>query len=157
MITSRFTIGSADYDYRADQVEVRFVEDRDDFRRVDGVVVTDVRRKLPVIRWRSVMVAANANAGGLSAAELFEEIEQEVAAGTTVEFVPDPTASAPNSTTPSVEIVTRSRRPPASYRLEESTERLTRAFEVQGARWLDPSDAADKDIIDDLNSLTPTL
>jgi hypothetical protein len=156
-VTSRFTIAGTDYDYEADQVEVRFVEDRDTYRRLDNVVETDVRRKLPVIRWRSVMVAANANAGGLSGAGLYEKIEREIAAGNSATFVPDISASAPNSATPSVGIVTRAGSHPNSYQIEQSAERLTRLFQVQGDRWLDPSVAADQDLIDDLHSLSDAI
>jgi len=156
-VTSRFTIAGTDYDYAADQITIRWSEDRDTYRRVDGVVETDIRQKLPIIEWESVMVAENTNASGLSGAELFEKIQREVSAGNDVSFVPDISASAPNSTTPSLGVVTRGDSHPASYELEQSTERLTRSFSVQGDRWLDPSVTADANLIDDLNSLSSAI
>jgi len=156
-VTSRFTIAGTDYDFQADQITMQWSEDRDTYRRLDDVVETDVRRKLPIIQWQSVLVAENANAQGLSGADLYEKIEREIAAGNSATFVPDISASAPNSATPSVGIVTRGGSHPNSYQLEQSTERLTRSFEVQGDRWFDPSVTADADLIDDLNSLSDAL
>lgn len=156
-VTSRFTIAGTDYDYQADEIAIRWEEDRDNFRRVDLVVESDIRSKLPVISFRSVLVAENANAEGVSAAELYDLIEQEVAAGNTATFVPDVSLSAPNSATPSIEVVTRGGGHPASYRVEQGADRLRRALKLQGARWLDPNVTADKDLIDDLTSLQDPL
>lgn len=156
-ITSRFTINGTDYDYRADQLTVRWREDRTDYQRVDYQIDTDIRAKLPLIQWEAVLVAQNANATGVSAADLYAKIEREVAAGNSASFVPDISASAPNSATPSLGIVTRSGGHPPAYETEQSEILLTRTFTVQGARWLQPSVTADKDLIDDLNSLSDPL
>jgi len=154
---SRFTIAGTDYDYQADEIALRWEEDRDNFRRVDLKVETDIRSKLPVISFTAVLVAENANAEGVSAAELYELIEQEVAAGNTATFVPDTSLSAPNSATPSLDVVTRGGGHPPSYRIEQGTDRLQRSLKLQGARWLDPSVTADKNLIDDLTSLQDPL
>jgi len=156
-VTSRFTIAGTNYDYAADQITISWSEDRDTYRRVDGVVETDIRRKLPVIQWQSVLEAENANASGLSGAGLYEKIERAVSAGNSAIFVPDISASAPSSATPSLGIVTREDSHPSSYRIEQSSERLTRSFQVQGDQWLDPSVTADQDLIDDLNSLSSAI
>jgi len=159
-VTSRFTIAGSDYDYEADTISVSWQEDRANYRLLDETVDVDVRNKLPIIEWEAVMVAANNNASGLSGAGLYELIEREVEAGNTVTFVPDISASAPNSGTPSVNVVTQGGGHPKSYQIETSAERLRRTFSVQGARWLDPSDTTtggDKDTIDDLHALSDSL
>jgi len=156
-VTSRFIVSGTDYDFQADQITIQWAEDRDTYRRLDNAVETDVRRKLPIVQWQSVLAPENANASGLSGADLYERIERAVAAGNPATFVPDITASAPNSTTPTVDIVTRGGSHPNSYQIEQSTERLTRLFQVQSDRWLDPSVAADQDLIDDLHSLSNSI
>jgi hypothetical protein len=159
-VISRFTIAGTDYDYEADQITVSWQEDRDDYRRLDDQIDVDVRRKLPVIQWQAVMVAANSNADSLSAAGLYSKIEREVEAGNTASFVPDINASAPNSATPSLDIVTRPDGHPKSYAIEQGQDRLTRSFSVQSAKWLDPSDTTaggDRELIDDLHSLSDPL
>jgi len=155
-VTSRFTIAGTDYDYEADRVVVEWEEDADRYRRLDNVVEKDVRALLPVISFEAVLVARNANASGVSAADLYELIRTENTAGNTCTFTPDTSASAPNSATPSVDILTRSP-PPTPYRLDQKAERLRRSLTLQGARWLDPSVTADKELIDDLNSLSEPI
>lgn len=158
-VTSRFTINATDYDYQADIVRVRWEEDSDSYSRLDNVVERDVRSYLPTIEFQTVLVAQNSNANGTSAAELYDLIRKENAAGNTVTFVPNTSKSAPNSATPSVDVVTRGG-PPEAYETEKGSERLRRSLVLQGANWLDPSDTSvggDKETIDDLNSLSSPL
>jgi len=154
-VTSRFTINGTDYDYEADVVSVEWNEDSTSYRRLDGVIERDVRRYQATISFETVLVAANGNASGTPAAELYDLIRNANENNNTVTFVPDTSANAPNSATPSVDVVTR---PPApqAYQLEQGADRLRRSLTLQ-SNWLDPTVTADKDIIDDLNSLDTTL
>lgn len=154
-VTSRFTINGTDYDYQADVVQVQWQEDSSSYRRLDGVMERDVRRIQATINFESVLVAQNGNATGVSAAELYDLIRDANANNNTVTLLPDTSASAPNSATPSVDVVTRPP-PPDAYELEKGADRLRRSLTVQ-SDWLDPKLTADKEIIDDLNSLDTTL
>lgn len=159
MPTSRFTIAGTDYDYQTDVVRVDWEEDSDTFARVDLKIERDVRAYKAVITFETVLVAENSNATGTGAADLYDLIRENNAAGNTVSFVPDISASAPNSATPSVPIVTRGG-PPQAYQTEKGADRLRRSLTIQSARWLDPSDTTtggDKETIDDLNALDTVL
>lgn len=159
-VTSRFTINGTDYDYTADVIVVEWTYDADRFKRVDGVIESDVRRQVPRIQFESVLVAQNANATGTSAAELYDLIRKENAAGNTCAFIPDIAATGGTGPGPvQVDIVTRGS-PPVAYQTEQGAERLRRSLTIQGNKWLDPSDTSpggDKEVIDDLNSLSDPL
>ena len=149
--------GASSYVYQTDVIRVQWQEDRSDYRILDNSVSTDVRAKLPIISIETVLVSENTNADGISATDLYELIQAEVRAGNSVDFIPDPTASAPNSSTPSVGVVTAPDGQPEAYRVERGADRLRRSLKLRGDTWLDPSVTADKDLIDDLNSLSDPL
>jgi len=130
--------------------------DADTYRRLDNVVERDVRSVRYVASWESVMVPANAAAQGTTASDLFDLIRNANAQGNAVKLRPDKDAPAPNATTPQMDVLTRGA-PPEPYELEQSTQRLRRSFEVQSAQWYDPAVPADKETIDDLNSLDTAL
>lgn len=154
-VTSRFTIDGTDYDYEADVVTVQWQEDSASYRRLDGVMERDIREYKAIISFETVLVSENANASGTSAVELYDLIRDANVNNNTVTFVPDTSASAPNSPTPSVDVVTQPP-PPQAYELEQGADRLRRSLTLQ-SDWLDPTVTADKDLIDDLNSLDTTL
>ena len=152
--------GAASYVYQTDVIRIEWREDRSDYRILDDSVETDVRAKLPLISIETVLVSKNTNADGTSATDLYELIQAEVRAGNSVDFVPDPTAPAPNSTTPSVGVVTAPDGQPEAYHVEQGADRLRRSLRLRGDTWLDPSDTSlggDRELIDDLNSLSDPL
>ena len=153
-------IGGTVYEYQTDVIRVEWQEDRSDYRILDNSVETDVRAKLPIISIETVLVAQDTDAEGVSAADLYELIQAEVRVGNTVRFIVDPTKSAPNSPTPTVTVVTAPDGQPEAYHVEQGADRLRRSLRLRGDTWLDPSDTSlggDRELIDDLNSLSDPL
>ena len=149
-MTTRFTIDGTAYDYLTDQVRLSWRYDRTDVVLLNDQAKTDVRRQQARIEVTGVWEAANSNATGTSAAELYDLIR----AATTTTLRPDTTKSA------TVDVLTADRGAPDAYQTQKGTPRRGRTLRLQGASRLDPTDTTaggDKETIDALNALTDPL
>jgi hypothetical protein len=155
---SRFIVGSTVYEYKTDSITIEWEEDRQNYRRLDNFVVTEIRSKKAIVRFEGVFDAENTNAQGVGAAELFELIEDATRAGSSVDFVPDISlTSGFNTNPPRVVVVTSSGGIPTSYKKEKGADRLRRTMVLESNKWLDPTVTSDRDTIDDIHDLQGTL
>lgn len=155
---TRLTFPATTYDYITDKIEVRWEEDRDTYSRLDKTIENDVRRQRAIIEITGVWVPDSPDAQGTNAAELYEKIKNAERGGSTVTLFPDKDASAPNSSTPTVDVITHSQgSPPMAYSTEKGVNQLRRTMTLQSDSWFDPQVTADDEIIEDLNSLTDTI